>query len=305
MNDPFLLPPRSVVSFSGGRTSALMLRRILDSFGGKLPDDRRVVFCNTGKERDETLDFVDRCSRQWDVAVAWVEYRCVDGKHTFTETDFATASRNGEPFEAIIRHHREYRAAKSLDPVLPNPPQRFCTSEMKIRTINRFVRQQLGWETYQDAIGLRADEERRGAPQTIITDDLFGETKTKIRGAHVRAGETPVFPLYDAGITEPDVMEFWDRQDFDLELKQYQGNCDLCFLKSSKKILDIMRESPSLANWWIEQERANGQTFRNDRPSYAKMLAIATDKEVGPGWLYADKSNDGSCGEIDECRCTD
>ena len=32
------------------------------------------------------------------------------------------------------------------------------------------------------------------------------------------------------------------------------GNCDLCFLKSSKKRLSIIRERPDLARWWIEKE---------------------------------------------------
>lgn len=77
MNDPFRLPEPFVVSFSGGRTSGLMLRKILDAYDGKLPDCGRVVFCNTGKERQETLDFVERCSIEWDVPVTWLEYRYV------------------------------------------------------------------------------------------------------------------------------------------------------------------------------------------------------------------------------------
>lgn len=29
MSDPFMVPPRSVISFSGGRTSGFLLRRVL------------------------------------------------------------------------------------------------------------------------------------------------------------------------------------------------------------------------------------------------------------------------------------
>src|SRR5262249_19633664 len=60
--DPFRLAEPFVVSFSGGRTSGYMLRRILDAFAGRMPDGGKVIFCNTGKERPETLDFVERCS---------------------------------------------------------------------------------------------------------------------------------------------------------------------------------------------------------------------------------------------------
>lgn len=99
--DPFLLPRPAVISFSGGRTSGLMLRRVLDAFWGRLPDDIAVVFCNTGKERVETLDEVERCSIEWDVPIVWLEYRR-DAKHKFVEVNYATASRNGEPFLELI-----------------------------------------------------------------------------------------------------------------------------------------------------------------------------------------------------------
>ena len=75
MADPFKITGPAVISFSGGRTSGLMLYRILEAHGGTLPDDVKVVFCNTGKEREETLEFVERCSQRWGVPVVWLEYR--------------------------------------------------------------------------------------------------------------------------------------------------------------------------------------------------------------------------------------
>ena len=56
--DPFRLDGPALVSFSGGRTSAYMLRRILDACGGRLPAGVHAVFANTGRERAETLRFV-------------------------------------------------------------------------------------------------------------------------------------------------------------------------------------------------------------------------------------------------------
>ena len=57
----FLIEGPAVIAFSGGRTSGLMLYRILEAHGGALPDDVVPVFCNTGKEHHATLDFV----RDW------------------------------------------------------------------------------------------------------------------------------------------------------------------------------------------------------------------------------------------------
>jgi 3'-phosphoadenosine 5'-phosphosulfate sulfotransferase (PAPS reductase)/FAD synthetase len=60
--DPFHIEGPAVISFSGGRTSGLMLRRVLDAHGGTLPANVHVVFANTGLEREETLRFVDDCA---------------------------------------------------------------------------------------------------------------------------------------------------------------------------------------------------------------------------------------------------
>lgn len=193
MTNPFLIDTPAAVSFSGGRTSALMLRRILDAFGGTLPEDVHVLFCNTGKERGETLRFVQDVSERWGVQIHWLEYArhyepaAMTGayrKHSVSvEVDFKTASRHGEPFEEAIR-------ARSY---LPNPVTRFCTVELKIRTMHRWMRSR-GYTEWTQAVGLRADESDR--------------VKSLLGGSFTPA-ESPVCPLFDAGITKRDVMDFW------------------------------------------------------------------------------------------------
>lgn len=329
MNEnPYRIPEPFVISFSGGRTSGYMLRKILNAYDGKLPERGKVIFCNTGKEREETLEFVERCSQRWGVEIIWLEYRWEPGRHYFVVVNYATASRKGEPFEMVI----EARGG-----ILPNVMMRFCTAEMKIRTNNRYVRQTLGWDEYYNAIGFRSDEPKRVAKMqrkavTTYTATLWDDwiIKETSRSTDLPPGEKPVFPLFDADANLESVMDFWlenrggydlnywlkmpfaKRPGFDLELSQAAGNCDLCFLKGSAKILRLMAERPESAQWWIDREAAaqgrcrnkSVENFRMDRPPYADLLAIAQGKDAGPGWLWADKQ-DGSCGEIDECRCTD
>lgn len=272
MNDPFAINSPTCISFSGGRTSAYMLWRVLQSNAGQLPKAAVVCFANTGKEDEATLRFVRDCGMHWKVQIHWVEFR--GDEQAFAEVDFETASRDGEPFEAVIRK-RNY---------LPNPVTRFCTSELKIRTMHKWLRanwQALGWDAkdmeWDQMIGIRADEHRRVA-------------KIKARGHSTETTkETMRMPLADAGVTVHDITEFWAAQPFQLELPTYQGrtlagNCDLCFLKPANQVFTLIAEKPERATWWARMEslalasKPSGAVFRSDRPGYAQMLQYASQQ---------------------------
>jgi len=114
----------AVISFSGGRTSGMLLWGILDAYDGQLPEDVHVLFANTGKELPETLDFVQECGQRWQVPIACLEYADHDEpQQRWKLVDYQLASRNGEPFSDLIGRKG----------VLPNPVMRLCTSELKIR----------------------------------------------------------------------------------------------------------------------------------------------------------------------------
>ncbi|HNB07472.1 MAG TPA: phosphoadenosine phosphosulfate reductase family protein [Thauera aminoaromatica] len=265
MRDPFLIDGPTCISFSGGRTSAYMLWRVLDSNGG-LPDEAQVCFENTGKEDEATLRFVRECGSRWGVRIRWLEYRtAVVPADRWAKVDFDSASRDGEPFEAAIRQRQ----------FLPNPITRFCTVELKIRTAHRFLRS-LGWTEWDQMVGIRADEQRRVA-------------KIRARPSPEIAAETMTMPLADAGVTLADVHAFWSQQSFGLELRTVNGrtlagNCDLCFLKPAAQVMSLIAEKPARAAWWARMEAlalastADGARFRNDRPSYSQMAQFAVQQ---------------------------
>lgn len=264
----------AVISFSGGRTSGYMLRRCLEAFGGALPADVHVLFGNTGKERPETLDFVEECGRRWGVLIRWLEYRAA-GSHV-AEVNHKTASRQGEPFAALIER-RNY---------LPNPVTRFCTQELKIRPMRDWMRAQ-GYEHWTNVVGIRADEPRRVA-------------RMKDPGRKAERWDIAL-PLADAGVTLAEVDAFWASQPFDLRLHPWEGNCDLCFLKGYAKKIRIIEDRPDLANWWVEREREIGAGFRKDQPSYEQMVRQVTRQ---PRLPLAEADGDDSSGLID-CLCGD
>ena len=274
--NPYLIYGPALISFSGGRSSGYMLKQIIDSHGGRLPDDVVVQFCNTGKELVETLDFVQECSERWSVHINWLEWRdkAIEGEEAgFEIVSHNQAARNGEPFKALV-DKRGY---------LPNPVTSFCSIELKIRTAERFAKHHLGWKEWTSVVGLRADEMRRVGNQ-------------KARNETSKDAWETAMPMAEAGVTKRTVAAFWGAQSFDLRLpnvngKTPLGNCDLCFKKGFKTIFGIIRDRPELADWWASAEeeisalavvkgsqRSDDNRFRRDRPSYAEILQWTKDQ---------------------------
>src|SRR5690606_12651998 len=143
-----------------------------------------VAFANTGKEQEETLRFVHECGSRWSVPIRWVEWR--DDEQGFAEVGFNSASRQGEPFDALITKKKR----------LPNWQERWCTSFLKVKLMHDLMRCEFGLEPgqYIEAIGFRHDEEGR------IEDMVERNAKT---------GRSCTAPLARATITKADVRRFW------------------------------------------------------------------------------------------------
>jgi len=281
LRNPYCITGPADLSFSGGRSSGYMLKHILDAHGGVLPKNVHVCFMNTGKERPQSLEFVAECGERWGVLIHWLEYDPHAEGQT-REVSFATASRNGEPFEALIRK-RQY---------LPNPVARFCTTELKIRRSTMFMRRQ-GHEHWDSILGYRADEPRRVA---------------KMRAACQKEQWDNRAPMAESGVTKNDVIAWWKQQPFDLCLPNVggttpAGNCDLCFLKGQQTLLQLLREHPEWADWWVEMEalalssRPSGARFRIDRPAYTRLRQLAVMSAKGLPFNVNDTGIECFCGD--------
>lgn len=213
-----------LISFSGGRTSAFMTWWLLNYKRDVY--EMIVVFANTGKERQETLDFVANCDKYFGFNTIWVEAKVHKQKGVgtgFSLVDYKTADRSGRIFEEHISKYG-----------IPNQNAPQCSREMKNIPIRKYAKS-IGWKNYLTALGIRSDE-----PSRL---DWNKKKREKI--------------LYFAElfhVVKSDVNLFWSKQPFDLELKSFEGNCDLCYKKSKRKLLTILKQHPEFANWWKEME---------------------------------------------------
>jgi 3'-phosphoadenosine 5'-phosphosulfate sulfotransferase (PAPS reductase)/FAD synthetase len=278
----YLIQGPASISVSFGRTSGYMLIKIVEAHQGTLPSDVFPLFANTAMEHESTYEFGERLAQHLGIKIRWLEYdpskivNKVSSVEAWREVDFSSALRKGEPFAEMIRRTG----------FVPTVPFRNCTSYLKAKPMKGFMRAQgYGELEYVVAAGIRADEPWRVSKMRARTDIDFA------------------LPLYDAGVTVQDVIKFWKTMPFDLGLdvspvdnQSPKGNCSLCFLKNAPKLLSLIRDDPSLADWWIEQEASTGTLFRTDRPNYAALKVIALQPQ-----LFDDLPAD----EAMPCECTD
>lgn len=228
-----------LITFSGGRTSAFMARFI--QVNPAYQDYNKIyIFANTGKEHENTLKFINQCDKEWGLGIVWLEADVVHEKRKGTKykvVTFETASRNGEPFQEVIKKYG-----------LPSKLYRHCTRELKEVPIHKFAKEHFGSKDYKTALGIRADEQHR-----------------------ISSNPAYIYPLDVLQLDEKFIRKWWDKQSFDLELKDYQGNCDLCFLKSVRKKLTILTETPNLSEWWDKQEKENYREYQDKFDVYRDL----------------------------------
>lgn len=236
-----------LISFSGGRSSAYMMYWILFEWEDRHNWEIVVVFANTGKEDERTLEFVEQCSINWGIDIVWVE-----SKHTNKKgvpfsikgwsvkhkiVNFKTASRNGEPFEEMIQQLG-----------IPSTNAPFCSDQLKRKPIESYLKS-IGWKNYYKAIGIRVDE-----------IDRMNENFKKLKIKYFLIKENPK--------TKKDILYWWKQQIFDLKVHSDFGNCDNCWKKDLPRLVRNSKNKPKSFAWW--QKMTDKYGFLNPRKTDLK-----------------------------------
>lgn len=214
---------KGLISFSGGETSGYMLWWLLTHKQDEY--DFTVLFANTGRENNETLDFVKRCGDHFGVDIVWLEavinpqYR-KGTKHKIVTYETATRNqdwkvRQDTPYEMMIKKYG-----------LANISSRISTRELKERPIHSYMKS-IGYKlgSYDTFIGIRVDEFDRMSAEKGRYSLMYPLIKWK-------------------PVTKPQINFWWSVQPFRLELQGWEGNCVTCYKKSIKKLTKIMQDDP-------------------------------------------------------------
>jgi hypothetical protein len=262
-----MIMKRLAISFSGGRTSAVMTKMLLEKYRDT-DTEISVTFANTGCEHEATLEFVKACDEHFGFGTVWIEAVITHEKGVGPRSkvvDFETASRKGEPFEEYIKKSG-----------MPGPTHPHCTARLKEDVMYDY-RRKLGWhhKSYWTAIGIRADE----------CDRVSAKAKEK----------QFYYPLVEWGITKDMVASECKKWPFDLMIKgDHYGNCTWCWKKSMRKLMTLAVEEPSIFDFpammekkYTRTKQAEGQP---DRKFFRGNMTVADifKKSKEPFNMYED-----------------
>ena len=259
---------KALVSFSGGETSAYMLYWLLNNKSEEY--DFEIVFANTGRENEDTLKFVQKCSDYFNCKITWVEavirfaIRYYGKKkifYSFEEKELFLNSFTNEQLNEV----EEYKRIKGV------PKYRKCIEEIDCGTIHKIV-------DFKTATRNQDWKTRNDTPYEMMVkkyglasiSNRFSTRELKERPIHsymkslglkkysyptfigIRVDEFDrmakdknqnnfIYPLVSwKPMTKKHINFFWNLQTFRLNLKGWEGNCVTCYKKSLDKLTQII-----------------------------------------------------------------
>ena len=228
-------------SISAGYSSVLMAVKIREWY-----PDHNIVFAmaNTSKERIESLEFMNECDKHFGLDMVWIEAIINQEKNKGTDyliTSFPYLKTNGEIFEEGIKKYG-----------IPSVINKWCNREMKLVPLKKYTDSVFGANNYSVAVGIRADEIDR-VSEKYNENNIF-------------------YPLIEKKVDSNLRNKFWKQQEVRLKIPAFKGNCDLCFEKSNRKIMTILKDEPEYGDWWQDMIEKYGNIPLDGKKSYNDLM---------------------------------
>jgi 3'-phosphoadenosine 5'-phosphosulfate sulfotransferase (PAPS reductase)/FAD synthetase len=248
-----------MAAISGGRSSVKMAWHLEND--EKYKDyNITYVFCNTGQERKETINFLKNMVKYWGINLIVIEgvYSLEMGIGvTYKITDLENLNMTSMPFEEMIEHKN-----KGVFSGLPSKDAPYCSENLKTLPAKKLCDDIYGVNNYYKAIGFRKEDMPK-----------------RISFAEIKEDKQRIFPLitdFKKPISQLDLTYWWRKQPFKLEIHGKFGNCELCWKKSQKNLIENIRFGTRSIEWTKKMEnKYNSLMFRGNK-SISELVEIAS-----------------------------
>lgn len=212
---------RHILGLSGGKDSTALAIYLHD----KIPN-MEYFFCDTHEELPETYEFLDRLKARLGIEITYL-----------------SAERGFTHWLSVYKGF------------LPSPRSRWCTKQLKIIPLERFV----GNDEAVSYIGIRVDEDRDG----------YISSKDNI---------TPVYPFKEDGLVKDDIIRLLE--DSGIGMPKYyewrsRSGCYFCFFQRKYEWVMLSEKHPDLFKKAVkyETEHSDGRKYYwNENEPLLKLL---------------------------------
>jgi hypothetical protein len=252
-----------LVNVSGGRSSAMMARHIQTS--EKYKDYQKLfVFCNTGLERPETIQFLKDQIKYWELPLYLIEgvYSLKKGVGVKSKlVDFDTMDMEGKTFSQAIE-----QVNKNDFSGVPNEASPYCSDYLKKRVAHHFAKNVFGTTKYISAIGFR----REDMPKRVTWKE-------------VKLNKKEIFPLltdFGNAVDQFSLNIFFRKEQFKLKIHSRIGNCVYCQKKSDRNLIeaiqfDLLNQDFRYIDWYRKEEQKYGNRFYRGNLSIDDLVRSA------------------------------
>jgi 3'-phosphoadenosine 5'-phosphosulfate sulfotransferase (PAPS reductase)/FAD synthetase len=238
-----------MVTVSGGRSSAIMARHIQTN--KKYENYNKIfVFCNTGMERPETIEFLKNIEKYWKMPIIKIEGVYSNDLGTgvkYKIVDWENLNMNAGPFSKMIEHKN-----KGVFSGLPNQDAPYCSENLKTLPAKKLCDNIFGINNYKIAIGFRKEDMPK-----------------RISWAEIKQQSQKIYPLltdFYIPISQLDLNKLWQKENFKLEIHGKYGNCELCWKKSEDTLIENILYGTRFINWFDNEEKKyNSVSFRGHK----------------------------------------
>lgn len=252
-----------LVNVSGGRASAMMARHIQKSEKYK-EYEKLFVFCNTGLERPETIQFLKDQIKYWNLPLYLIEGVYSQKKGVGVKSklvDFETMDMEGRVFSQAIEQLNKHEWCG-----VPNEAIPYCSDYLKKRVSHHFAKGVFKTTKYISAIGFR----REDMPKRITWKE-------------VKVNKKQIFPLltdFPLAVDQFALNKFFHNELFKLEIHSKLGNCTYCQKKSDRNLIeaiqfDLRRLDFKYIDWYRREEQKYGNRFFRGNLSIEDLVNTA------------------------------
>lgn len=286
---------KKIVSFSGGRTSAYLCKIMIDTYGR---DNVDFIYMDTGAEHSETYEFIRKVNDEFGLNLICLRgdfSRPLGGGVGYSVVDINSLKPDLKPFKEMVTKYG-----------VPYIGGMFCTDRMKLKPFKKYCDDTYGKGNYDTWLGIRFDEPKRlwgDNKKSLLStykqlsicglnsfqmSDMFqavsrglasvasynlsalAESLCLKRLASLKKDKLS----YLAQLTDhekPDILNYWSKMSFDLNIDEWSGNCEFCPKKSDLKLAASQRDSSASYIDFVDMLHDDSVRVDENTGHYSKM----------------------------------